>query len=207
MNPPSPPQAFRAFAVLPCAGRSARMGRPKLLLPWKGRLVIEAVLDAWRSSRVEEIVAVVHPDDHALAKVCRSHGATTLAPDAPPPDMKASIQFGLQWLSAHRRPTEADVWLTAPADMPLLPGEAVDLLLAAHHPSAPGILAPTYQGRKGHPVLFPWPLVTEVLSLPADKGLNLITSRQPVVEIDCPWPGILADLDTPDDYQRLRLSE
>ena len=60
---------MRSFAVIPAAGRSQRMGQPKLLLPWGRTTVIEHVLGVWRASRVTHTVIVVHPDDKFLAEL------------------------------------------------------------------------------------------------------------------------------------------
>ncbi|HMP05911.1 MAG TPA: NTP transferase domain-containing protein, partial [Lacipirellulaceae bacterium] len=61
----------RSFAIVPAAGRSVRMGAPKLLLPVAGRPLIDHVLAAWSASRSTRIVVVVRGDDHALATRCR----------------------------------------------------------------------------------------------------------------------------------------
>jgi molybdenum cofactor cytidylyltransferase len=57
---------FRSFAIVPAAGRSARMGAPKLLLPLGDRPVIDWVLAAWTASRVTRTVVVVRADDAPL---------------------------------------------------------------------------------------------------------------------------------------------
>ena len=81
----------RFFAIVPAAGRSATMGEPKLLLPWTGRPLIEHVLSEWRASRASRMIVVVHPDDVALADVCRGNEANVVVPEVPPPDMKSSV--------------------------------------------------------------------------------------------------------------------
>ena len=62
----------RFFGVIPAAGRSVRMGEPKLLLPWRDGTLIEHVLAQWLASRVACVTVVVHPDDQELAAVCRA---------------------------------------------------------------------------------------------------------------------------------------
>jgi molybdenum cofactor cytidylyltransferase len=199
-----PREPFRSFAIVPAAGRSRRMGRPKLLLPWGGGTVIDAVLAAWRASRVTQTVVVVHPEDEPLAQVCRSSGADVVVADPPPEDMKASIGRGLRHVAARFQPAPRDVWLVAPADLPLLSAVVIDAVLAAHDPSRPAIVAPQSAGRRGHPVLFPWPLSTEVDLLPADVGIKELLSRHPVKSVECPAVALAADIDTPEDYRRLR---
>ena len=196
--------AARVFAVVPAAGRSRRMGQAKLLLPWREATVIEQVLAAWQGSRVACVVVVVHPDDTELADVCRRAGAIVQVAATPPPDMKASVRLGLEWLDEHFAPTAADAWMLAPADVPELTSRQIDRVLAEFDPSAGEILVPVHAGRRGHPVLFPWPLAAEVPRLADDEGINALVKRHPVRELPNDDPGILTDLDTPEDYRRLQ---
>ena len=198
------PSHARCFAIVPAAGRSQRMGSPKLLLPWQGSTIIEHVLTTWKATPVSRVVVIVHPDDHELACTCRQARVDVVVPAAPPPDMKASVLHGLEFLEREEQPTAADAWLLAPADMPLLTIDHIGQVLAAHDPAAPCIVVPRHAGRRGHPVLFPWPFVSEVQRLTADEGLNRLLERLEVREIATADPGILADIDTPDDYRALR---
>ncbi len=197
-------QVSSFFSVVPAAGRSLRMGRPKLLMPWGPATVIEQVLSAWQSSRVTRIVVTVHPDDTALAEVCRNAGVDVVITHPPPVDMKASVLQGLDHLTTVDRPTPGDVWLLAPADMPLVTADVIDQVLGAAL-AAPGeIVVPCRQGQRGHPVAFPWPLAELARRLSADQGLNQLLAEHPVRRIELGEQLSLADLDTPDDYLRLR---
>lgn len=179
------------------------MGRPKLLLPWGAGTVIESVIAAWRASGVSRCVVVVHPDDTELAEVCRAAGPEVVVAKSPPPDMKASVRCGLEFVAAAHRPAAGDAWLVAPADMPLLSASAIDLVLAAHRLAAPRIVVPTHEGRRGHPVLFPWTLAAEVATLGEAEGLARLLHEHGVVEVESSERSILLDFDTPADYQAL----
>jgi CTP:molybdopterin cytidylyltransferase MocA len=50
-------------AVLPAAGGSLRMGRPKLLLPFNGGPLVAGVVNALLGGGAGEIVLVTAPDD------------------------------------------------------------------------------------------------------------------------------------------------
>lgn len=190
---------------MPAAGRSARMGSPKLLLPWNadGTTVIETVLKAWRGSAVERIVVTVHPDDVELADLCRRCGAEVVVPETPPPDMKASTAAGLEHLRRTATPGDRDAWLVAPADLPLLTTATIDRVIAAHDPARPSVLRPVCGGKAGHPALFPWPLAAEVSQLGPSEGLHTLVERRGCREIACEQDCTAADLDTPEDYRRL----
>ena len=183
------------------------MGEPKLLLPIGGRPLIEHTIAAWKASRVERVVVVVRGDDEALANCVRAAGAELCLPPAPPPDMKTSLAWGLAHIAEHYQPTVDDVWLVAPADMPGLSPRVIEALLAAEVPGR--ILIPTLAGRRGHPVLLPWPLAAEVSQLGPDEGLrDLVGRHDPLLvacdEVETQRETPFADLDTPAELARFR---
>jgi len=206
---------FPSFGIIPAAGRSRRMGQPKLKMPWGGTTVIEQVVAAWRHGRVDQVVAVVRPDDADLAELCERAGAIVVVPQVPPPEMKDAVRAALDAIATRFDPPDEAVWLLAPADMPRMSPAVIETLLDAHRPSRPAILVPVQatpagqpgQGavgaRRGHPVLFPWPLAQDVARLNEDEGVNALLAHQPVREVAVDDPAILDDLDTIDDYRRL----
>lgn len=196
----------QSFAIIPAAGRSVRMGQPKLLLPWGEHTMIEEVLAAWRTCRISHVVMTVHPDDGELAEAARSAGAEVVTVSPPPADMKASVLAGLDYVEANYRPCANAAWLLAPADMPLLTAQLIDGLLAAWEEnlfrSRQEILALSRGGRRGHPVLFPWALVAAARQLPAGAGLNQLLDKFGCRELAVAEDAAFVDLDTPADYRR-----
>ncbi|MGB4676022.1 MAG: hypothetical protein WBH90_04790, partial [Aggregatilineales bacterium] len=70
------------------------------------------------------------------------------------------------------------------------------------------IIAPAYQGRRGHPVLFDRATWEMVMALPTGTAPRALLSARPedVVELEVDTPSILQDIDTPDDYEQARSS-
>lgn len=205
---------MRSFAVVPAAGKSRRMGRAKLLLPWGDSTVVESVLAAWQASRVERVVVTVGPDDDELADICSGGGAEVVRASEAPPEMKDSVLLALEYLRQSAAPSDGDAWLLAPADGVGLTAKAIDLVVDefANYTALHGegiIVIPTVAGRRGHPVAFPWPLAEEVGQLADDEGINALRQRHGAHQWDITAPlgdeaeRILIDLDTPQDYQRL----
>lgn len=194
---------FRSYAIVPAAGGSARMGAPKLLLPIGGQSIMARVLSAWTASRATRTIVVVRPDDARLAAICRACDVDVVVPSAAPVDMKQSVQLAIEQIAATYRPRASDAWLLAPADMPWLKPAAIDAVVAAYDPGNPCAVAPTFAGRRGHPLLLPWQVASDVARLQAGAGVNSIAARMPVCDV--PWPdaSILQDLDTPADVARL----
>ncbi len=189
-------------AVLPAAGLSSRMGRPKLLLSLGGQTIIERVVRTLTEAGVHA-VTVVGPEQVELAEAAKSAGADVVLLAEQTPDMRASVLAGLDWIERRFHPQPADPWLLIPADHPTLNGAIIQQLRAAPAPCS--IRIPTYQGQRGHPVLIDWKHVAAIRQLPAGEGINLHFRRQAAETCEVPVDSVdvLLDLDTPEDYQRL----
>ncbi len=183
------------------------MGEPKLLLPWRNRPVIEHVLAAWKAAGVFRTVVVTKSDDFALIEICARAGADTISPPVPPPDMKASVSYGLRYVLERFGPSSQDAWLLAPADMPLLSSEVIQAVMTAFDPLDPQIVVPIYAGKRGHPVMFPWQVAASVEQLGDTEGISSLLKKNRVREIAVDQSAILSDLDSPEDYNRLKQLE
>ena len=201
---------MRTFGLIPAAGKSRRMGRPKLLLPLRESTVLEQVLAAVRSAGVADIVVVVAPDGDELARFAASAGAHILHLPEDTPDMRATCLHGLAWIEDRFHPRGEDGWLLLPADHPTVKPEIVRAILkAASEPTEQTIVVPSHQGRRGHPTWLHWSHVEAIRALPAEAGLNAFIRSHVEATRELPWPSdeILRDLDTPEDYQSLLKNE
>ena len=197
---------MKTFGLIPAAGKSRRMGRPKLLLPLAELTVVEHVLNAMRSAGVADVLVVVAPDADVLANLATAAGAHVLRLAEDTPDMRATCLHGLAWLNEHFQPQDDDGWLLLPADHPTVRPDVVrSLLAAAQENGDKKIFVPTHEGRRGHPTWLSWAHVAAIRAMPSEQGLNaFIRSRAPeTLELSWPSDEILRDLDTPEDYQRL----
>ena len=197
---------MRTFGLIPAAGKSRRMGRPKLLLPLGGTTVLEQALSAVRSAGVETIVVVVAPEAGALAQLATASGAQVVLLAEDTPDMRTTCMYGLAFLEENFRPLQDDGWLLLPADHPTVRPDVVRAILEiARGPTDRSIVVPTHQGRRGHPTWLRWSHVAALRALPVDQGLNAFIRAHASATYEMDWPSdeILRDLDTPDDYRRL----
>jgi molybdenum cofactor cytidylyltransferase len=183
------------------------MGVPKLALPQGGRSVLEAVVTALKQGGVRETLVVVGRHVAHLRALAESAGAHVLELAEPTSDMRATVEQGLGWLQERFHPRPEDHWLLAPADQPALGSRVVSRLLEVRqgHPED-DVFVPTYCGRRGHPTLLAWHLVPALRAHSAGEGINAFVRRlgtQPR-EVPIDDPAVLTDLDTPEDYDRLR---
>jgi molybdenum cofactor cytidylyltransferase len=190
------------------------MGGSKLLLSWRGTgnansTLLEHVLQAWTSSRVRRTIVVIRVDaESAIKTICDSSGVDVVMADDPT-DMKASCLLGLKHLSEHYSPSPDDRFFICPADIPGITTGTIDhLITAAEHNDATRppdagdrVILPTYQARRGHPVLFPWSMASQLALLRSDQGVNALVNRAAVVEVGFSVsPEKMADIDTPEEY-------
>jgi molybdenum cofactor cytidylyltransferase len=194
-------------AVVPAAGKSTRMGRPKLALPVAGRAVIECVVGALRAGGADRVVVVVGPHVPELVPLAEAAGADVCQLAVETPDMRATVERGLAWVEEHYRPGPADAWLLAPADHPELDAAAVRAVIEAYRSDpAWSVVVPVHEGRRGHPTLIAWRHVAGIRALPAGVGINAYLQQVAGVtrEVAVASAGVVCDLDTPADYERLR---
>jgi molybdenum cofactor cytidylyltransferase len=103
------------------------------------------------------------------------------------------------------RPVEAVVvW---PVDQPHVSVRTVELLIEAYRRGAGTVTVPTYQGRRGHPVLFSRDVFEDLRDAPQDLGARAVVRAQyekgKLVEVPVTDPAILDDIDTPEAYEDL----
>lgn len=193
------------FAIVPAAGHSTRMGRPKLALPLAGRTVVEHVIDALRIGGVHHVIVVVGPHVPELVPLAHVAGADVCLLAEPTSDMRATVEHGLRWVEERFHPQADDRWLLVPADHPVINADVVRQLLSRFGEGSSSILVPVHNGRRGHPTLLAWKHVAGIRALAADQGINayLRSRAAETLELVVDDEGVLIDLDTPEDYERL----
>jgi molybdenum cofactor cytidylyltransferase len=188
-----------AVALLPAAGASRRMGRPKLLLPFRGRPLIAAVVDALRAGGASTIVLVIAPEGEELRAWARQTGVDVAINPEPERGMLSSIQEGLAALPRDQ------ILLVSPADLPRLRADSVAGLLRRMADAGAPLALPVYQGKRGHPLAIAPELIPEILTLDPAIGLKQLRDRHAagLLEVLVDDPGVVQDVDTPEDYEKL----
>lgn len=193
----------RVAAIVLAAGESARMrGQPKPLLPWdRGQTVIEAIVARLVALRLAEIVVVTgHRADDVARAVAWLPVRVVHNPDYQQGEMISSVQAGLRAL-----PPEMAACLVVMGDQPALNARVVDQVLLAYGQGRGEIIAPVYEGRRGHPVLFDSRCWLELLALEGGAPRDVIARHPDRLHlVPVSDDSILRDIDTPQQYRRER---
>ncbi|HZI31826.1 MAG TPA: nucleotidyltransferase family protein [Candidatus Binatia bacterium] len=187
------------------AGASVRMGKPKLLLPWADTTVIGQIISIWRELGAGQITVVMRPNDVVLGvELDRLNVPQLNRIQNPQPErgMFSSILCAAGWEGW--RP-EISSWAIVLGDQPHLQAKPLRQLLAFHTQNLDRICQPTTGGHAGHPVILP-PSAFEQLKTTRAATLKdfLKLMAASCVQCEINDPGLLLDLDTPEDYIRLQ---
>jgi molybdenum cofactor cytidylyltransferase len=194
-------------AIILAAGKSTRMGSPKMLLPWGDMTVIEHVIAVFSKAGIEDILVVTggaRDEVETIVSDCsKKYSARSVYNENHVAgDMLSSIQCGL------RNITDKNVSaaLIGLGDQPQVQERSVRLLLETFLRSQSLLIVPSFQMRRGHPWLVARSLWNEVIQMESSQTprrfLNIHAHDIEYVDVDN--PSILADLDTPEEYQASR---
>jgi molybdenum cofactor cytidylyltransferase len=110
--------------------------------------------------------------------------------------MSASLRIGIAAV-----PGVCGAALICLGDMPFVRADTFDRVAAAFDPELGQVaIFPTYQGKRGNPVLLARSLFADIMRLSGDQGARALLGAIPdrVGEIVTDDPGILCDIDRPD---------
>ncbi len=197
-----------ARGVILCAGASARMGRPKALLPLEDGTFLSRVVNALDAGGVSEISVVVGGEHQAAVEETiqglrgrHPRLGPVINPD-PSPGPISSVRAALAELDLE----VGDVVLIHPVDIPGV--EARDIVALLHaadeYPEADAII-PSVGMRRAHPVVLRSRLARRVFTLTEKETLRDLFSSSGVSihHVVCENDLLLNDVDTPADYREL----
>ena len=191
------------YALVLAAGRSTRMGgRPKLLLPYGDTTVLGRVLDVLGRAPVDRTYVVVGAWREEIEPVVRKSGAEVVFNPVFDRGMLSSVQAGFLAL-----PPGPGAVFVVPGDHPDLTPDVYRRLLDARKVAGAGLVLPQFGDRGGHPLLVDLRFRDEIKCLDPETGLRGLLDRHPraVRRVPLEEPGVLLDLDTPEEYRRARL--
>lgn len=203
--------------ILLAGGEGRRFGGDKLLQPLPepepgpGPGPVPLALASARNllAALPQVIAVVRPGATTLASVLREAGCRVVvcrhASEGMGSTLSSAVRASLRGHAhershAHGNADAPEGWLMALADMPWIEPDTLRQLAAALQQGA-AIVAPTYQGERGHPVGFAWRFRRELSRLRGDEGARPVLRQHAGLLQLLPVSdsGVLRDVDTPAD--------
>ena len=187
-------------AVVLAAGRSQRMGRPKMILPWGETTVIGQVANVLLAVGVDDVLVVTGGARNEVEDALTGMPVRTVFnPEFANGEMMHTLQVGLAALEH-----DVEAALVVLGDQPQIEQTVVRSVLTAFVSKIQPLVVPSFQSRRGHPWLVGRSLWDGLLGLqpPATMRQFLDRYASEIHYVNVNTHSILQDLDTPEDYQR-----
>lgn len=193
-------------AMVLAAGRSRRMGVPKLFLPVDDQPLIVHLVDELLRVPVFHLVVVTGPDGDRIGEVLAKRPILRVNNPESESDMLGSVRCGLRALEA-----ACTAVLVVPGDAPGLEAGLVRKMVAAYVRTGGSLVVPAHEGRRGHPLLLDRRYQTSILERYDGVGLRGLLQDHPGEVVEVPASAsVLANWNRPEDYlawQASRISD
>jgi molybdenum cofactor cytidylyltransferase len=187
-------------AVILSAGASSRMGRPKALLPFREGTFLEHLIEITSDPRIGVKRVVLGSGAEVIRTIAKLKPSMVVLNADWEKGQLSSIRAGLLSL----KEIEIDGIILCPIDHPLVSARLVAELVHRFYEDKKAIVLPTYNARRGHPVIFSKALFEELLSAPDDKGARAVVWAHAgdVLEVPTDEEGVILNINDPDMLQR-----
>lgn len=186
-------------AVILAAGVSSRMGQSKMLLPWeKQKTIIEHITEQVLNSRVDHVVVVTGHMAREVREAVEPLGAKVVYNRSyKTGEMLSSLKVGLNAMPDH-----VAAALVVLGDQPRIQPRVIYQIALAYAEGKSELIAPSFERRRGHPILIGrryWP---EIFNLPRSGApRDVINAHADDIHyVNVNTDSVLRDVDTPQDY-------
>ncbi|MBI2909980.1 MAG: molybdenum cofactor cytidylyltransferase [Chloroflexi bacterium] len=187
--------------VVLAAGAATRLGGGKLALKLKGKSLLRHAVDAASSSKADEVIVVLGHDADRLKRELRPDAGVKILEN---PDydlgMSSSLKAGIRSVSP-----AAHAAMIMLADQPLVDSGILNAVIDKFEETHAPVVAPSYGGRQGNPVLFDRSVFNELMEISGDVGGRQVVARHrdKLALIFVETPDADRDIDTWEDYRAL----
>jgi molybdenum cofactor cytidylyltransferase len=193
----------RIGAILLAAGRSTRMGEEnKLLAEIGGKALVRIAAEQALQSKARPLVVVTGHQHERVQAALGGLDVTLVHNPEYAEGLSTSLKSGLLAL-----PDNVDAALVLLADMPRVDAPLIDTLISAFDPARGAlVVVPTFDGKRGNPVLWSRRFFPDLMAVQGDVGArHLIGSHaEAVTEVAVNGNAALTDVDTPDALKAVR---
>jgi molybdenum cofactor cytidylyltransferase len=176
------------------------MGRPKALLPYREGTFLEHLIEVTRHPRIGLTRVVLGAGAEVIRTIAKLDPSVVVLNPEWEQGQLSSIRAGLRSLEG----IDTDGIILCPVDHPLVSARLVSNLVERFYEGKKAIALPTYNARRGHPVIFSKALFGELLAAPEDKGARSVVWAHAgdVLEVPTDEEGVVLNLNDPDMLKR-----
>jgi 4-nitrophenyl phosphatase len=193
----------KVAAIILAAGESTRFGQPKQLLDWGGVPLLAHIADQALAAELAPVIAVLGYRAESVCAALSTRPVQAVMNWRWEEGLSTSVKVGLAAL-----PPETEAVVLIQCDQPLLTADLLQALVTRFGETGAAIVHPTHAGQRGTPTLFARRLFSELAAVSGDVGGRTVIARHAdeAATVGVADPDVLADIDTPADYERLRAS-
>jgi len=176
------------------------MGRPKALLPYRENTFLEHLIEVTHHPRIGVTRVVLGAGGETIQTAAKLDPSMVVMNKNWAQGQLSSVQTGIRSLEG----MDTDGIVLCPIDHPLVSARLVCDLVERFYADQKAIVLPTFDGRRGHPVIFASTLYGELLAAPADKGARSVVwaHAADVLEVPTDEEGVILNINDPDMLKR-----
>lgn len=188
----------KVSAVILAAGKSTRMGKQKLLMPYENTSIIRSIVTKSLNSNLNQTIVVIGSHKNEVIEELNSLNIDLIENGRFEEGMLSSIQTGIKAVDE-----ESDGVMILLGDQPMVSINIINRLIATFQKSNKGVIIPTFNNKRGHPVLISKKYWKQIKDLNPAIGLRelMMNNTHDMLEIKMENDVILKDIDTPEDYE------
>jgi molybdenum cofactor cytidylyltransferase len=189
---------LNVYALILAAGNSTRMGRPKQLLRWHNRTLLERAIDSANRVLPGRVIVVLGAHAELIRDAINLDSVETVLNPDWQKGIASSIRIGIKAL-----PASAGAVLILLCDQPLVDAAHLTALLSSWQSEPDRIIASQYHLSSGVPALFSAAYFERLQLLAGDKGAKPLLAEFDSCVLKIPFAEAELDIDTPGDFEQL----
>jgi len=176
------------------------MGKPKALLPYRGKTFIEHLIEVTRHARVEVARIVLGAHVEEIRKFLGAHANNVVVNTDWQKGQLSSIHAVIRSLP----PGRTSGLILCPVDHPMISAALVAKLIDKFDASGKAIVLPTFHAKRGHPVIFRATLYEELLAASPEVGARQVVwaHANEIEEVPTEEEGVVLNLNDPEALRR-----
>lgn len=184
-------------AIIMASGYGRRMGKDKLLLPFRGKLLVEHIIEKVMECNFCSRTIVAR--DERILGIALKKGFKAVKNNSANKGQSESIKLGI------KNTLKGKGYMFFTADQPLIQIETIRLLMDVFNKNSNSIIVPRFGDKRGNPVIFPGKFVDELMLIEGDKGGKTVINNhiKDIIFVDIDNEYELMDIDTYEDYEKI----